>query len=462
MAQAARSSRRGRDEHDVRRRTRSQRDEPDEVMEDEDEERSDEHTGSSDDDKGLFSQLKGVAVGAAVAALSPAIKKATTSAAEYAVKHGPELMQNTVLPKLEEAGGAKALAGGVLSKVSGDGEGDGVLSRLTGGGGGSATGGTGRGRRLPVQESIDIAAPVTVVYDQFTQFEDYPKFMHRVQSVSQSDDTHVKFQEKQWGVKREWEAEIVEQRPDERIVWESVSGLEHTGVVTFHELAPRLTRIEINLDMQPHGLVEKMGSGMRVSRRSVRSDLMRFKAYVEMQEEQTGSWRGEVDEGEVVGWEDEEDRGREDEEREDEEREDEGREEEPAGEEDEDELRPDDLEDYEVDEDEDEDEEEDEEAEEEEDEAPRRTTRARSGESRSSGSRSTGNGGSRSRGSGSGKASSRSSGNPRSRASSSGSRSRSSSSGSRSRSSSSGSKGKAGSTAKRSSGSRSKSQSKSR
>jgi hypothetical protein len=147
---------------------------------------------------------------------------------------------------------------------------------------------------------VDVAAPIDIVYDQFTQFEDWPKFMHRVESVEQKDDATVVFNEKIWIIRRRWEAEIVEQRPDERIVWESVSGMQHVGVVTFHELADRLTRVEVNIDIDPSGPMEKIARGARFAKRAVRADLHRFKAFVEMHDDETGAWRGEIQDGEVV------------------------------------------------------------------------------------------------------------------------------------------------------------------
>jgi hypothetical protein len=109
-----------------------------------------------------------------------------------------------------------------------------------------------------------------------------------------------------WGFRRQWEAEIVEQFPDERIVWESVSGMQHVGVVTFHELAERLTRIELNIDIDPSGPIEKIARGARFAKRAARADLKRFKAYVEMHDEDPDGWRGEIEDGEVVGYEDDE------------------------------------------------------------------------------------------------------------------------------------------------------------
>jgi hypothetical protein len=148
------------------------------------------------------------------------------------------------------------------------------------------------------------------------------------------------WQENIWGVRRSWEAEILEQRPCERIVWRSRGGPNTVGVVTFHRLSDRLTRIEINVDFQPHGLFEKTASGFRMSRRALKSDLMRFKAFTEMREEETGAWRGRIEEGEVVeaeGREEPEDDAREEPEAEEEE---EYEEEEPEAKADEEEEEP--------------------------------------------------------------------------------------------------------------------------
>jgi uncharacterized membrane protein len=167
------------------------------------------------------------------------------------------------------------------------------------GGGKGAQPGVGKGRRMPVQQAIDVGIPVTAAYNHFTQFEEWPKFMHRVQSVSQDDETHLKFKTKIWLFSREFTAEIEEQRPDERIQWNVTEGITHHGVATFHEIAPRLTRVEINVDVDPSGLIEKSARGMRHVKRAIRADLHRFKAYVMMNEEPEGEWRGTIEDGEV-------------------------------------------------------------------------------------------------------------------------------------------------------------------
>jgi hypothetical protein len=152
---------------------------------------------------------------------------------------------------------------------------------------------------MPIQQAIDVAVPISTAYNQWTQFEDWPKFMHRLDRVSQEDECNVSFKTKIWGISKEFQAEIVEQRPDERIKWKVTEGVTHTGVVTFHELSDRLTRVEVNLDVDPGSLIEKAGRGMRHVKRAVRADLARFKAYIEMEEEETGAWRGVIEDGEV-------------------------------------------------------------------------------------------------------------------------------------------------------------------
>jgi uncharacterized membrane protein len=251
----------------------------------------------------LTSELRSVVREAAIEVLSPVARKATTAAAKYAVTRGPKLVKDSVVPRVDQAGGplelAKKAGGGVGGLVSSSGVG-GLVSKL-GGDRGGAPSGTGRGRRLPIQESIDVAVPLETAYNQFTQFEEFPEFMHRAERVEQKDDTHLVWHENIWGVRRQWESEITEQRPNERVAWEATSGSpQQKGVVTFHSLSDRLTRVEITLDQQPKGLFEKASSGLRMTRRALKSDLMRFKAFIETREEETGAWRGEVEEGEVV------------------------------------------------------------------------------------------------------------------------------------------------------------------
>jgi uncharacterized membrane protein len=277
----------------------------------------DEVRGSQDDSgesgsssgKTITSELKDTFREAAIEVLKPVMRKATTEAAKYAVKRGPGLITDKVAPKVQEAGGAGELLKGVASKGGGvagtvGGIASSIGDKLPGGGGGGGKGespsGTGRGRRLPVQEFIDVGVDLETAYDQFTQFEDWPKFMHRVERIEQRDDTTLMWHENIWGVRRSWEAEITEQEPCERIAWRSTSGPQTIGVVTFHRLSDNLTRIAITVDFQPKGLFEKSSSGMRITRRALKSDLMRFKAFIELKDEPTGSWRGRIEDGDVV------------------------------------------------------------------------------------------------------------------------------------------------------------------
>ena len=235
--------------------------------------------------------------------------------------------KDAALSKLKQEGVvgrmiSNAAGGGVLSKLipggseddggggdDGGGEGGGLLSKLKPGSSGkkekegekgqAAPGYGGGGRRMPIQQAVDIGAPLTVVYNRWTGFEDWPDFMHRLESVEQVDETTVAFSTKIWGIHRRFEAEIVEQRPNERIKWNVTEGLAHSGVVTFHELADRLTRVQVDVDIEPHGMLEKMARGMRFAKRAVRADLHRFRAVVELDEEAEDGWRGTIKDGDV-------------------------------------------------------------------------------------------------------------------------------------------------------------------
>jgi len=257
-----------------------------------------------------FSGAKGLAAGAGLAAAAPLAKKGVdkvrmnglgalspASMATKAVSNAGEKVssnvKDTVSKKVDEAGGA----GGIAKEAA---------SSLLPGGGGSDSGGgkgmpgVGKGRRMPIQQAVDVAVPIETAYNQFTQFEDWPEFMHRVTRVTQDDECTINFATKIWGKTKEFQADIETQRPDERIKWRVSQGITHAGVVTFHELAPRLTRIEVSLDVMPGSLLEKAARGMRHIKRAIRADLHRYKAFIEMQEHETGAWRGVIEDGEIV------------------------------------------------------------------------------------------------------------------------------------------------------------------
>jgi uncharacterized membrane protein len=244
--------------------------------------------------------------GAGLAALAPVAGRGLSKLAS-GLDHPVESVKEAGSDKLKGAGGKlKDKVGDEMKdEVKESVPGAGLLSKLGGGSdddsssGSKGAPGVGKGRRMPVQQDIDIGVPLSTVYNEWTQFENWPKFMHRVTSVSQEDETHVAFKTKIWGKTKEFKAEIIEQRPDERIEWRVVDGVSHTGVVSFHELAPRLTRVEVSLDFEPGSLIEKAARGMRFVKRAVRADLARFKAHVLMEEEASGEWRGKVEDGDV-------------------------------------------------------------------------------------------------------------------------------------------------------------------
>jgi uncharacterized membrane protein len=148
-----------------------------------------------------------------------------------------------------------------------------------------------------VVESIDVNVPVRTAYDQWTQFEAFPKFMEGVKSVEQLDDTHIHWKAEIAGQQKDWDAEITEQRPDERVAWRSTSGAQNAGVVTFHRIDDNTTRVTLQMDVEPEGAVESAGTAFGILERQVKGDLERFKEFIEGRGVETGGWRGEVPAG---------------------------------------------------------------------------------------------------------------------------------------------------------------------
>jgi uncharacterized membrane protein len=146
-----------------------------------------------------------------------------------------------------------------------------------------------------VEESVEVAVPVRTAYDQWTQFEEFPRFMEGVESVRQIDDTHLHWKAEIAGTTREWDAEITEQRPDERVAWRSTSGTANAGVVTFHRLGEGRTKVMLQLDVEPEGHVESAGDKLGFVKRRAVGDLERFKEFIETRGTESGAWRGTVD-----------------------------------------------------------------------------------------------------------------------------------------------------------------------
>ncbi len=145
-----------------------------------------------------------------------------------------------------------------------------------------------------VEKSIEVALPVTTVYNQWTQFEEFPQFMEGVERVTQLDDTRLHWVAEIAGAKREWDAEIVDQQPDERIAWRSISGAGNGGIVTFQPVGAEATRVNLQMEFEPEGLAETIGDKLGFVSKRAEGDLKRFKSFVESRGAETGAWRGEV------------------------------------------------------------------------------------------------------------------------------------------------------------------------
>jgi uncharacterized membrane protein len=145
-----------------------------------------------------------------------------------------------------------------------------------------------------IEQSIDVEVPVRTAYDQWTQFEDFPRFMDGVEEIRQLDDTHTHWRTRVAGREKAFDATITEQTPDQRIAWTSEQGPEHAGVVTFHRLDEGRTRVMLQMDYEPEGALEKAGDALGLVRRRVEGDLERFKELIEGRGTQSGGWRGEV------------------------------------------------------------------------------------------------------------------------------------------------------------------------
>ncbi|WP_137990878.1 SRPBCC family protein [Streptomyces vilmorinianum] len=151
-----------------------------------------------------------------------------------------------------------------------------------------------------VKESIDVDVPVHRAYNQWTQFEDFPTFMAGVEEVRQLDDRHCHWKTKVAGVRREFDTEIVDQLPDERISWRTVAGdAKQKGVVTFQPLDEAHTRVSLAMEFEPEGMVERTGDTTGLLDLSIRADLRRFKGYIEDRGQETGAWRGRITPGEA-------------------------------------------------------------------------------------------------------------------------------------------------------------------
>jgi uncharacterized membrane protein len=148
-----------------------------------------------------------------------------------------------------------------------------------------------------IVESIDVDVPVRIAYDQWTQFEEFPRFMEGVKRVEQLNDKTLEWTAKIGGIERSWRAEITDQEPDERVAWRSTSGANNAGQVTFQALAPARARVTLELEVEPEGPIESAGDALGFVERQAEEDLRRFKTFIEERGTATGGWRGEIDHG---------------------------------------------------------------------------------------------------------------------------------------------------------------------
>jgi uncharacterized membrane protein len=150
---------------------------------------------------------------------------------------------------------------------------------------------------MRVDETVEVDVPVRTAYNQWTQFEEFPRFMEGVQQVEQLDDTRLHWVAEVSGERKEWYARITRQVPDEVLAWESEGGTANSGTVVFKPISESRTEIQLHMEFEPEGLKEKVGSALGVPSRNVEGDLKRFKEFIENRSTETGSWRGEIAHG---------------------------------------------------------------------------------------------------------------------------------------------------------------------
>jgi uncharacterized membrane protein len=260
---------------------------------------------------------------------NPAVRSLGDAARDYAKARGTDAARKVgdrlsgmtdSMNDSAENGGFKATAVGEAAKrvTSGDnpvkaalgGAGEAVKEKVGGLFGRNKGGGGGNKKSMTILEDITVGVPVDVAYDQWTQFQEFGSFMKGVESVEQADETTTNWRAKVFKSRRSWKATVTEQVPDRRIAWTSEGAKGSTkGVVTFHPLADDLTQVLLVIEYYPQGLFEKTGNIWRAQGRRARLDLKNYRRFIMMRGEATGSWRGEIRDGEVVRGPDEEEEG---------------------------------------------------------------------------------------------------------------------------------------------------------
>lgn len=238
-------------------------------------EKVEEVAGNGSKSKEALATAAVTAVSALAAAKGPDLVRKVVGATEEKGQEKAESMGEKAVEGAKESLGNAGPAGKVASKLMG---GKGDDDKGGGDGGGKKT------RRLPIQRWTDVALPIDRVYDEFTKFDQFPRFMHRVLNVEQKKPDKISWSEKIWFSSRQWEGRVTERRKNDRIVWTTKGGMSHKGIVSFHKLSDNLTRVMVDMEFEPNGLMEKMASGLRFVKRAVQADLARFKTYVEMKD----------------------------------------------------------------------------------------------------------------------------------------------------------------------------------
>jgi uncharacterized membrane protein len=151
-----------------------------------------------------------------------------------------------------------------------------------------------------IEKQIEVERPVGTVYNQWTQFEEFPQFMAGVKEVRQLDDTHLHWRAEVWGKEKEWDAEITEQEPDRRISWKSISGAPNAGTVRFESLGPERTLVRLTMSYEPEGALETVGDALGAMSSRVQRSVEEFKKVIEQRGSESGAWRGEVDHSQRV------------------------------------------------------------------------------------------------------------------------------------------------------------------
>jgi uncharacterized membrane protein len=146
---------------------------------------------------------------------------------------------------------------------------------------------------------IEVDVPVRTAYNQWTQFEEFPRFMEGVERVVQHGDSRVSWRASIFGKVEEWDSHITDQTPDKRVAWESTSGAQNNGVVSFQPIGPSRTRVGLHISYEPQGILENIGDKLGLLERRVEGDLERFKRFIEERGRETGAWRGEIEDGDV-------------------------------------------------------------------------------------------------------------------------------------------------------------------